>query len=69
MMTTVRLTYSKKTGKFRYADMVSGAHFVKDSIASQLKEKMPKRLSTTKPLSIDIGGAGKTRNYTVQVTA
>ena len=69
MMTRVSLIYSKKTGQFRYANRYIGLRIVNDSIASQIKEKMPKRLSATKPLLISIDRAGKTRNYTVQVTA
>ena len=69
MMTRVSLIYSKKTGQFRYANRYIGLRIVNDSITAQIKEKMPKRLSTVKPVLVSIDRAGKTRNYTIQVTA
>jgi len=71
MMTTrVFLSYSKKTGKFQYANMeIGGAHFVKEDIAWRIKEQMPKKLSTKKAYGVEIQKSGRTYQYVVKVTA
>jgi hypothetical protein len=69
-MKLVYLVYSKKTGKFQYANMaIGGAHFVKEDIASLIKEKLPAKLSAKKAYAAHIQRAGKTYSYVVKVTA
>lgn len=67
---TVFLSYSKKTGKFQYVNItIGGIRFVKEDIASLIKEKMPKTLSTKKAHDIEIVRSGRTYNYVVKVIA
>ena len=70
MENAVLIIYSKKTGKFQYASIaIGGVHHVKGNIASQIIEKLPKRLSTKKTYFIDFRRAGRTYHYEVSVTA